>query len=138
MIEIFKGKFSQSGVAYQSLWVVSVRPARLQPFFARSVLPVREHRKMATCLREAATAKAGNAAGGFFEQTPNGYSFSGSFWKSDAWHPTFWTNARTNRRALFVPFDKTQDRLRELGRPPTHSIGKARTFSMNHGVHRSH
>ena len=31
-------------------------------FAARSVLLVREHGKMVTCLREAATAKAGNAA----------------------------------------------------------------------------
>ncbi|MGV7229060.1 MAG: hypothetical protein ACQ9IQ_10425, partial [Nitrospirales bacterium] len=38
-------------------------------FLARSVPFVREHRKLATCLREAATAKAGNAAGGFFQQT---------------------------------------------------------------------
>ena len=49
-------------------------------FSARSVLPVREHGKLATCLREAATAacapklasaasaKAGNAAGGLFQQ----------------------------------------------------------------------
>jgi hypothetical protein len=47
---------------------------------AQSVLPVREHGKLATCLREAApaacepklasaaSAKAGNAAGGFFQQ----------------------------------------------------------------------
>ncbi len=41
-------------------------------FFARSVQGVREHGKMATCLREAATAEAGNAAGGFFQQTRNG------------------------------------------------------------------
>ncbi len=39
-------------------------------FGARSVLlPVREHGKMATCLREAATAKAGNAADGFFHHS---------------------------------------------------------------------
>ena len=38
-------------------------------FYARSVRVVREHGKMATCLREAAPAKAGNAAGGFFQQT---------------------------------------------------------------------
>ena len=38
------------------------------PFGARSVLPGREHGKRATCLREAAPAKAGNAAGGFFQQ----------------------------------------------------------------------
>ena len=35
-------------------------------FGARSVILVREYDKMATCLREAAPAKAGNAAGGFF------------------------------------------------------------------------
>jgi len=29
---------------------------------------MRGHGKMATCLREADTAKAGNAAGGFFQQ----------------------------------------------------------------------
>jgi hypothetical protein len=38
-------------------------------FDARSVCVIREHGKMATCLREAAPAKAGNAAGGFFQQT---------------------------------------------------------------------
>ena len=38
-------------------------------FDARSVLPVREHDKMATCLRVAASAKAGNAAGGFFQHS---------------------------------------------------------------------
>ena len=37
-------------------------------FSARSVLPVREHGKLATCLREAAPAEAGNAAGRFFQQ----------------------------------------------------------------------
>ncbi len=36
---------------------------------ARSVLSVREHKTMATCLREAATAKAENAAGGFFQHS---------------------------------------------------------------------
>jgi len=40
-------------------------------FQARSVLPVREHRKVATCLLEAAPAKAANTAGGFFQQTPS-------------------------------------------------------------------
>ena len=40
-----------------------VASRRGQPLFdARSVLLVREHGKMATCLREAGTAKAGNAA----------------------------------------------------------------------------
>ena len=38
-------------------------------FDARSVLPVREHDKIATCLRVAASAKAGNAAGGFFQHS---------------------------------------------------------------------
>ena len=37
-------------------------------FCARSVLPGREHGKLATCLCEAAPAKAGNAASGFFQQ----------------------------------------------------------------------
>ena len=41
-------------------------------FGARSVLPVREHGKMATCLREAAPAKAGNAADGFFQHSHYG------------------------------------------------------------------
>jgi hypothetical protein len=36
-------------------------------FDARSVHVVREHGKKATCLREAAPAKAGNAGGGFFQ-----------------------------------------------------------------------
>jgi hypothetical protein len=38
-------------------------------FDARSVLSVREHGKRATCLRVAASAKAGNAAGGFFQHS---------------------------------------------------------------------
>jgi hypothetical protein len=38
-------------------------------FDARSVLSVREHDKTATCLRVAASAKAGNAAGGFFQHS---------------------------------------------------------------------
>ena len=46
----------------------SVRQGRSR-FYARSVRLVREHGKIATCLREAAPAKAGNAAGGFFQQT---------------------------------------------------------------------
>ncbi len=37
------------------------------PFGARSVQAVREHDKGATCLREAASAEAGNAAGGHFQ-----------------------------------------------------------------------
>ncbi len=41
-------------------------------FCVWSVQGVREHGKMATCLREAATAEAGNAAGGFFQQTLKG------------------------------------------------------------------
>jgi hypothetical protein len=36
---------------------------------ARSVPSVRESDKTATCLREAAPAKAGNAAGGFFQHS---------------------------------------------------------------------
>ncbi len=45
-----------------------VRPQQgHSPFDARSAHSVREHGKMATCLREAASAKAGNAAGGFFQ-----------------------------------------------------------------------
>ena len=43
-------------------------------FDARSVQGVREHGKMATCLREAAPAKAGNAAGGFFQHSHIGLS----------------------------------------------------------------
>jgi len=43
-------------------------------FDARSVLSVREHDKMATYLRVAASAKAGNAAGGFFQHSLNGDS----------------------------------------------------------------
>ena len=39
------------------------------PLDERSVLSVREHGRRGTCLREAAPAKAGNAAGGFFQQT---------------------------------------------------------------------
>jgi len=39
------------------------------PFDAQSVLPVGEHGKRATCLREAAPAKAGNATGGFFDHS---------------------------------------------------------------------
>jgi len=38
-------------------------------FGARSVRRVREHGKVPTCLREAAPAKAGNAAGGSFDIT---------------------------------------------------------------------
>ncbi len=41
-------------------------------FCARSVQGVREHGKMATCLREAATAEAGNAAWGG-QQPPLGF-----------------------------------------------------------------
>ncbi len=46
----------------------SVQQGR-SPFDARSVHPVREHGKRATCLRVAASAKAGNAAGGFFQHS---------------------------------------------------------------------
>jgi hypothetical protein len=38
-------------------------------FNARSVRPVREHGKIATCLRVAASEEAGNAAGGFFQHS---------------------------------------------------------------------
>jgi hypothetical protein len=38
-------------------------------FDAGSVHGVREHGKMATCLPVAASAKAGNAAGGFFQHS---------------------------------------------------------------------
>ena len=38
-------------------------------FTRRAYFIVREHGKLATCLREAATAKAGNTARGFFQQT---------------------------------------------------------------------
>ena len=38
-------------------------------FCARSVLAIREHGKLATCLYGAASAEAGNAAGGFFQPT---------------------------------------------------------------------
>jgi hypothetical protein len=38
-------------------------------FDARSVLSVHEHGKRATCLRIAASAKARNAAGGFFQHS---------------------------------------------------------------------
>jgi hypothetical protein len=47
-------------------------------FCAQSVLPVREHGNMATCLREAAPAKAGNAPGGFFQQPPYRHGRYGS------------------------------------------------------------
>ena len=48
-----------------------VRPARPQLVCARSVLATHEHEKLAIRLREAARAKAENAAGGFFQQTRN-------------------------------------------------------------------
>ena len=40
-------------------------------FCARNVPAVREYGKRATCLREAAPAKAGNAVGGFFQHSSN-------------------------------------------------------------------
>ena len=47
-----------------------VRARRASPLFdARSVCLVREHGKMATCLGKAATAKAGNGAGDFFQHS---------------------------------------------------------------------
>ena len=65
-------KFAQNEVAHQRLRVGSKKSVQQghSHFYARSVHLVREHGKMATCLREAAPAKAGNAAGGFFQQTP--------------------------------------------------------------------
>ena len=38
--------------------------------------------------------------------------------RSDACRPALWVDALMIRRALFEPFDKTQDKLRELARPP--------------------
>jgi hypothetical protein len=80
---MFTCKFAQDEVTHQRLRVGSKKSvqqgrewfsvSRRGPplFYARSVCVIREHGKMATCLREAAPAKAGNAAGGFFQQTPN-------------------------------------------------------------------
>ena len=47
----------------------------LHLFDARSVHGVREHGKRATCLRVAASAKAGNAAGSFFQHSLSGDKF---------------------------------------------------------------
>ena len=49
--------------------IVCEGPQGLPVFDARSVCLVREHGKMATCLGEAATAKAGNGAGDFFQHS---------------------------------------------------------------------
>jgi hypothetical protein len=80
-MKMFTCKFSQDEVTHQTLRVGSKKPvqqgrawfsvSRRGPplFYARSVCVIREHGKMATCLREGAPAKAGNAAGGFFQQT---------------------------------------------------------------------
>ena len=40
------------------------------------------------------------------------------FFRSDACRPVSGSDALTDRRALCEPFDKTQDRLPELARPP--------------------
>jgi hypothetical protein len=37
---------------------------------------------------------------------------------SDGCRPALWVDALMIRRALCEPFDKTQDKLRELARPP--------------------
>ena len=80
---IAKGKKAHKLVTYLWLQICSkkfIQQGHSQ-FQARSLLPVREHRKVATCLcvaasaacapklASAASAKAGNAAGGFFQQT---------------------------------------------------------------------
>jgi hypothetical protein len=72
-------KFAQDEVTHQRRRVGSKKSVQPCPeaarrkgrshFYARSVCGIREHGEMATCLREAAPAKAGNAAGGFFQQT---------------------------------------------------------------------
>jgi hypothetical protein len=88
-MKMFTRKFAQDEVTHQRLRVGSKKSVQTCPeaarregrawfsvsrrgpplFYARSVCVIREHGKMATCLREAAPAKAGNAAGGFFQQT---------------------------------------------------------------------
>ncbi len=42
--------------------------------------------------------------------------------RADACRPALWVDALIGRRALFEPFGKTQDRLRELARPPVPCI----------------
>ncbi len=84
---MFNGKFVQDEMTHQMFRVgskkhaLSLHEGSVQScpesrrredrsrFCARSVRVVREHGNMATCLREAATAEAGNTAGGFFQQT---------------------------------------------------------------------
>ena len=58
------GRIGARGIQYQlpTGMIKKVIQQGRNHFDARSVLLVREHGKMATCLREAATAKAGNAA----------------------------------------------------------------------------
>jgi hypothetical protein len=70
-MKMFTCKFAQDEVTHQRLRVGSKKSVQQgrSHFYARSVCVIREHGKMATCLREAAPAKAGNAAGGFFQQT---------------------------------------------------------------------
>jgi hypothetical protein len=78
-MKMFTCKFVQDEVTHQRLRVGSKKHALSLPegsvqqgrshFYVRSVCVIREHGKMATCLREVAPAKAGNAAGGFFQQT---------------------------------------------------------------------
>ncbi|MDH5563856.1 MAG: hypothetical protein OEY91_09590 [Nitrospirota bacterium] len=65
-------------------------------FDAWSVLPVREHEKLVTCLREAAPAKAGNAAGGFFQQAPHYSAGLSPFQK------TFHRNVSTKKWTRFL------------------------------------
>jgi hypothetical protein len=49
-----------------------VCPARPQPLGRGAYGGVREHNPGATCLRVAASAKAGNTAGGFFQHSQSG------------------------------------------------------------------
>ena len=90
-MKMFTCKFAQDEVPHQRRRVGSKKHALSLPegsvqtchevarredrshFDARSVCGIREHGKMATCLREAAPAKAGSAAGGFFQQTHSDY-----------------------------------------------------------------
>jgi hypothetical protein len=71
-MKMFTCKFAQNKVTHQRIRVGSKKSVQQGHSHcdARSVHLVREHEKIATCLREAAPAKAGNAAGGFFQQTP--------------------------------------------------------------------
>jgi hypothetical protein len=71
-MKMFACKFAQDEVTHQRLRVGSKKSVQQgrSHFYARSVCVIREHGKVATCLREAAPAKAGNAAGGFFSTDP--------------------------------------------------------------------